>query len=551
MLKETLVDLVAHAVRENWDLPAVSDHGGSGYTYGEMGRMMLMLHHLFDENGVHRGDSIALVGRNSAAWGIAYLAVVSYGAVIVPILPDFHPDDMHHIVNHSDSVFVFASDDIIDKLDPGAMKRVRGIFSLTDFSLRHHARRSVADVVHKAVAHFKHRMEHSVTKESFTLPKADNARLAAILYTSGTTGFSKGVMLPLLSLSSNVVFGRNNFSLVPGDTTVAFLPVAHVFGCAFDFLFPITCGCHINFLAKIPSPKIVIEAFAAVKPRIICTVPLVIEKIYARQIKPMLEKAHIRILTQLPFVKTAIHSAIRARLVKAFGGKFYELIIGGAALNEEVEAFLHSIDFPYTVGYGMTECGPIITYSDFKYFRPRSVGRTVERMEVKIDSADPAATAGEILVRGENVTSGYYKDKETTKDSFTKDGWMRTGDLGIMDSEGNVFIRGRSKTMMLGPSGQNIYPEEIEAKLNYLPYVQESIVIERDNKLVALVYPDYEKADAEGLDERGLTKKMDENLKLLAKRLPAFITVSRIELYPEEFEKTPKRSIKRFLYTRN
>lgn len=551
MLKETLIDLVADAVREHWDLPAVSDHGGSGYTYGEMGRLMLMLHHLFDENGVRRGDSVALIGRNSAAWGITYLAVISYGAVIVPILPDFHPDDMHHIVNHSDSVFVFASDDIIDKLDPAAMKRIRGIFSLADFSLKYHSRRSIADVIHKAAAHFKHKLEHAITKDSFKLPKADNERPAALLYTSGTTGFSKGVMLKLLSLSSNVVFGRNNFELSPGDTIVAFLPVAHVFGCAFDFLFPITKGCHINFLAKIPSPKIVVEAFALVKPRIICTVPLVIEKLYARQIKPMLEKAHIKVLTQLPFVKTAIHSAIRAKLVKAFGGRFYELIIGGAALNEEVEAFLHSIDFPYTVGYGMTECGPIITYSDFKYYKPRSVGRAVERMEVKIDSADPATVPGEILVRGDNVTTGYYKDKDTTREAITKDGWLHTGDLGVIDSEGNVFIRGRSKTMLLGASGQNIYPEEIEAKLNYLPFVQESLIIERDKKLVALVYPDYEKADAEGLDERALEKKMEENLKQLAKKLPSYISVSRIELYPEEFEKTPKRSIKRFLYTRN
>ncbi|MBI4978218.1 MAG: AMP-binding protein [Spirochaetes bacterium] len=549
-MKETIVEMFEKSIASNWDRNAVSDFGGRTYTYGEVGKIALMLHHQFKETGVRHGDKIALIGKNSAAWAITYISIISYGAVVVPVLADFHVDDMHHIVNHSESKLLFVSDDIFEKLDPSAMKKINAAFSLNTFQSLYHSHKHIAAIIHEAKEHFVSKKEPHITAQSFAFPKSDNKNLAAILYTSGTTGFSKGVMLPLLSLSSNVVFAHHNFDLTPDDAIVAFLPVAHVFGCAFDFLFPFTAGCHIHFISRIPSPKIILEAFAAIRPRLICTVPLVIEKIYLKQIKPLFDKGHIQLLTKVPFVNKALGSIVYNKLDKAFGGRYFELIIGGAALNQEVETFLKNINFRYTVGYGMTECGPIISYSDWRHYCPGSVGKAVERMEIKIDSPDPQNVTGEIMVRGDNITDGYYKDKDTTKDTIDKDGWLRTGDLGTIDKDGNVFIKGRCKTMLLGPSGQNIYPEEVEAKLNYLPYVQESLVVERDKKLVALVYPDIERADAEGLSEHDLEKKMQENLSLLAKKLPSYITVSRIELYPEEFEKTPKKSIKRFLYTR-
>ncbi len=454
---------------------------------------------------------------------------------------------MHHIVNHSDSVLFFSEDNLYENLDDSNIPNIEAAISLNDFSILFYKKKNMLLIVKKAADEYLEKYHNKLSSDNFALKKIPNDRLAAIIYTSGTTGFSKGVMLPHNSLTSNIVFARSNMPLVAGDKIVSFLPIAHVFGCVFEFLYPFTLGCHITFLGKIPSPKILIRAFEEIKPKLILTVPLVIEKIYKKQIKPTLNKTLIQILMKIPFIEKRINLKINSKLTAFFGGNFHEIVIGGAALNNDVESFLRKIKFKYTIGYGMTECGPLISYTAWDKFKKNSCGKIVDKMEVKIDSENQYNIVGEIMVKGENVMYGYYKNDEATQNAL-KDGWLRTGDLGVIDKDNTIFIKGRCKSMILGASGQNIYPEEIEAFLNNLPYVHESIVIKRNKQLVALVHPDLDAMDIAGIDEKKLDKKMKENLSLLNSNFPKYMTVSRIELYPEEFEKTPKKSIKRFLY---
>lgn len=550
MISENFSQMLRESLIKHWDLPAFSDYKGATLSYSDVAKEINRLHFLFEKLGVNPGDKIALLGRNCSNWGIVYLAAILYGAVIVPILPDFHVDDFHHIVNHSDSTLLFVSEPIFDKIDEAKMPGLSAIFSLGDFSLLYAKKKAVNKALEKTDA-FAEENKHQWTKDNFKLQNVENDMIAGILYTSGTSGFSKGVMLHHNSLIANVRFAQRNIPLKSKDTILSFLPLAHTFGCAFDFLFPISIGCHTTFLGQIPSPKILVQALAQVKPRLILTVPLVIEKVYKKRVKPKLDKAAVKVLTKIPGLGSVILKKIRAKLIEAFGGNFIEIVIGGAALNEEVEKFLKKIKFPFTCGYGMTECGPLISYTAFsKGHRACSVGKVMDTLDIRIDKSitETDSDSGEIQVKGENVMMGYYKNDEATKDVFCDDGWLHTGDIGTIDDDGFVYIKGRHKSMLLGPAGENIYPEEIEARLNNLPYVEESVVIEKDKKITALVYPNMEAADAENLDEKDLEQKMEENRQTLNQMLPAYSRVIKIELYPEEFEKTPTKKIKRFLY---
>jgi long-chain acyl-CoA synthetase len=499
--------------------------------------------------GIEKGDKISLLGKNSAHWAIIYLATVSYGAVIVPILPDFHANDIHHIVNHSDSKLLFVGDMIWDNIDETCMKELLGILSIEEFKVLYSKTDSNFEkIIQNAHSSFNKKYEKSFTKDDFKIDTVSNDEIGIINYTSGTTGFSKGVVLKNNALAANIRFARNNLPLGAGERVVSMLPLAHTYGCAFEFLWPFSMGCHINFLTRTPSPKIIVQAFQTVKPSVVVTVPLIIEKIYKKQIKPALDKKLLKILTSLPLVDKPIYKKINKKLSDVFGGEFKEVIIGGAPLSEEVDIFLKKIKFKYTIGYGMTECGPLISYANWDKTKLRSAGISVDTLEVKIDSKDPVNESGEILVRGENVMEGYYKNPEATNQSIDKNGWLHTGDLGVIDEDGFVFINGRSKSLILGPSGENIYPEEIEAKINGLPYVMESLVLPDDNKLVGLVYPDYEAIDKEGIRLKDLPDHLEAGRKEVNESLPKYKQVSKFKLYPHEFEKTPKKSIKRFLY---
>jgi len=546
-MQENLVGLIGESVRRNWTRPALADWEGTGLTYGQVADEIARLHEVFRICHVAPDDKIALLGRNSASWAVVWLATVTYGAVIVPILPDFRPDDVHHIVKHSDAMLFFVADALFAPLDPGQLRDVGAVFSLADFRLLHCRKESLAKSLEAAAR--SPRGRRFPDPEDFRVADVENARLAAIVYTSGTTGFSKGVMLPHRSLLANVVFAKANMPLEPGDTIVSFLPLAHAFGCAFEFLFPFASGCAITFLAQTPSPKIILDAFGAIRPRLILSVPLVIEKIYAKRLAPALEKETTKLLMRIPPVRRILQRKIKEKLVAVFGGRFREIVIGGAALNGDVERFFRAIGFPFTCGYGMTECGPLISYAGWRDHKLGGVGRKVDTLEVRIDSADSQRVPGEILVRGVNVMAGYYKNPEATAAAIDADGWLHTGDLGVIDAEGTIFISGRSKTVILGPSGQNIYPEEIEAKLNSLPFVAESLVIERNGRLFALVYPDLERVDQLRLDERELVQRMEKNRLTLNRVLPSYASIAKIDVYSEEFQKTPTKKIKRFLYS--
>jgi long-chain acyl-CoA synthetase len=547
--QENLVDLIGESVRRNWTRPALADWEGRALSYGQAADEIMRLHEVFRICHVGPGDKIALLGRNSASWAVVWLASVTYGAVVVPILPDFRPDDVHHIVNHSDAVLFFVADALLAPLDAKKLRDVVAVFSLTDFRVLHCRKESLARSLADVLVPARDARRKQEPPERFQIAAVEDERLAAIVYTSGTTGFSKGVMLLHRSLLANVVFAKKNMPLEPGDTIVSFLPLAHAFGCTFEFLFPFTSGCAITFLAQTPSPQIILDAFGKVRPRLILSVPLVIEKIYAKRLRPALEKETTKLLMKIPPVRRILHRKIREKLVAVFGGRFREIVIGGAALNGDVERFFFAIGFPFTCGYGMTECGPLISYSGWRDHKPGGVGRKVDTLEVRIDSADPRAVPGEILVKGANVMAGYYKNPDATAAAIDADGWLHTGDLGVVDTEGTIFIRGRSKTMFLGPSGQNIYPEEIEAKLNSLPFVGESLVIERKGKLFALVYPDLERVDQLRLHERALVQRMEKNRLALNRILPPYASIAKIDVYSEEFQKTPTKKIKRFLYS--
>lgn len=549
MLKENLVKQFEVSMKNNWDVPAFSDFNGKSLSYGEVAENIIWLHYIFEKAQIKKGDKIALIGKNFVNWAVAYLATITYGAVIVPILPDFHADDVHHIVNHSDSVLLFALESIYEKLDETKMQNLEAIFSLEDFKLLYYKKKGLVPIIEKSKDNFLDKYGGSLIAEKLSFPEISNNELAEIVYTSGTTGFSKGVMLSHNSLIANVIYAQNHMDLKPGDTIASFLPIAHTFGCAFEFLFPFSIGCHITFLGKIPSPKIILQAFKQVRPRLILSVPLVLEKIYDKQIKSALDKGIVKILINTPLLKNLIYKKVCNKLVEAFGGNFKEIVIGGAALNEKVETFLKRIGFPVTVGYGLTECGPLVSYVPWDKHKTSSVGKIVDTLEVRIDSDDQQKIVGEILVRGENVMLGYYKNEEATNEAIDKDGWLHTGDLGVVDEDGFIFIKGRCKSMILGPSGQNIYPEEIEAKLNNLPFIQESLLVQKNKKLVALIYPDLELADAKGINEKKLTVKMEENRKFINQQLPPYCPITKIELSPEEFEKTPTKKVKRYLYT--
>ncbi|MCD4832314.1 MAG: AMP-binding protein [Bacteroidales bacterium] len=550
MIQENFIKYIETSLKENWEICALTDYQGENYKYSDVARRIAKIHIMFEECDVKKGDKIALIGKNSANWAITYLAIISYGAVVVPILPDFLPNDVHHIVNHSDSIVLFSGDPIWENLDEKSMPNLRAIFSLTDYKLLIEGKsENIKNIYNKLDTFYEDLYPGGITAEKLSFDEISNEEVGVLNYTSGTTGFSKGVVLPLNSLAANIRFARRNLPLDPGDNVVSFLPLAHTYGCAFEFLWPFSIGCHIHFLTRTPSPKIIVQAFQEVKPTIVVTVPLIIEKIYKKQILPALDKKSMQFLLNVPLIDKAIYSKIKKKLTDVFGGNFKEVIIGGAALNKDVELFLNKIGFNFTIGYGMTECGPLISYANWDKIKLGSAGSMVDTLEIKIDSSDPYNEVGEIMVRGENLMYGYYKNVEATEQAIDKDGWLHTGDLGVIDEENFVFIKGRNKSLILGSSGENIYPEEIEAKLNNMPYIQESVIIQKDNKLIALVYPDLEAVDQKKINEARLTEIMEENKKAVNLELAKYMQIAKIKIYPEEFEKTPKRSIKRFLYS--
>ena len=532
---------------ENWNLPMFSDYGGSDYQYGEVVQIIHRIHLFFNKCGIQKGDKIALLGRNSSNWGISFLATISYGAVSIPILPDFNPADLHHIVNHSESKLLFAADLLFEKTEVNKMPQLQAVISLLNFDLLFDQDNTNINAWEQSL---KPGVVSNITPDEFDLPELKDEALCIISYTSGTSGFTKGVMLPIRSLLSNIIYAREHMPLKSGDEIVSFLPMAHAFGLLFEFLFPATVGCHITFLTKSPTPQIIIKAFKEIRPRLILSVPLVIEKIYKKQILPTLEKPLIRVLMKVPGISSILQKKVKEKLVETFGGRFHEIVIGGAPLSKDVEEFFRKIGFPFTIGYGMTECGPLISYDAWNITEPGSAGKLVDRMQVRIDSSDPYRKVGEIQVKGINVMMGYYKNEEATNQAISSDGWLNTGDLGLIDSKNYIYIKGRCKNMLLGPSGQNIYPEEIEAKLSNLPCILETVVIDRDDKLVALVFPDPEMVDAHKLDEESLMKLMEHNKQLVNRELPKYSKIGVIELVEKEFEKTPKRNIRRYLYTK-
>ncbi len=548
MLKENFVQTIEKSIQENWDKNSLSDFQGGSLRYSEAGLQILHLQKILEKTGIKPSEKISLIGRNSANWCIAYLATISYDNVIVPILPDFLPADMANIVNHSDSVFLFAADNLFESIDKTQLKNIKAVISLTNFSLIYASDETLKKQVEEAKKEFE-ALKSSVTASTFKMKSIPNDHLAVISYTSGTTGFSKGVMLNFNSLMANLRYAQNNMPLRAGDNIVSFLPLAHSFGVAFEFLFPFSIGCHITFLTKTPSIPILLQAFAEKKPRLVLTVPLIVEKIFKNQIVPAISKGLPSILIKIPLLNRIIFKKIHAKISNVFGGNFHEVVIGGAAFNPDAELFLKKIGFPFTIGYGMTECGPLIAYASWNTTQLKAAGRPVDTLEVKIDSSDPENIPGEIMVRGDNVMLGYYKNPEATSKVLMPDGWLKTGDLGVMDKKQNIYIKGRSKSMILGPSGQNIYPEEIEARINSLKYISESVVVERNHKVIALIAPDPDALKKDGITNNDFLKLMDEYRKELNKELPAFMNVSEFSLHSDEFEKTPKRSIKRYMYS--
>ncbi len=548
MLKENFVGMIENSIKQNWDLPGLSNFNGKTLTYGEIADRITFLHELFKNLNIKPGDKIALLGKNSANWGVAYLATVTYGAVVVPILTDFHANDIHHIVNHSDAKILFVMENTFTELDTVKMKKLNTILAIENYELLFSRANKAKEKLANCKNSYLEKYQGDLNSKNFKCKEISNGSLEGIVYTSGTTGFSKGVMLTHNNLAANIVFAKEHMGLVAGDTILSFLPVAHSFGCAFEFLFPFCTGCHITFLGRIPSPTIILKAFGKIKPNLILSVPLVLEKIYNNKIKRAMDSFPTNMLLKTPLIKKLIHKKIRNKLVDSFGGEFNEFVIGGAPLNDAVEDFLKTIKFPFTIGYGMTECAPLISYINWKDHKKNSVGISVDTLEYKIDSTDPYNVVGELLVKGENVMTGYYKQEKITAETIDENGWLHTGDLALTDNDGFIYIKGRKKTMLLGPSGQNIYPEEIEAKLSNLNYIEEAIVVKREEKLVALVYPDYDRLDLKKVEENDLEKIMKKNRDKINKLLPAFSKISKIQIYPEEFEKTPKKSIKRYMY---
>jgi len=556
MIKENFIKLYETSFREHWDLPALTDFGkeGSTYYFRDVAREIAYLHLIFEQSQVKKGDKIAVTGKDCAHWGITFIATITYGAVIVPVLQDFSPHDMHHILNHSDSVLLFSSERVWNKLDGNQMPAIRKVFLLEEgfHCLYRNDSEDLQEVDEQAALKMKEKYPAGFSKDDICYAEIDNSELVEINYTSGTTGFSKGVMLTANNLAGNVIWGININLMSRGEEELCFLPLAHVLSCAFNLLAPLVIGAHVHILNKRPTPTILLKAFRQVRPRLIITVPMILEKIYKNVILPKLNKPVVKFALKFPFLAKLIYAKINKTLYKKMGGRFQEVIQGGAPINQEVADFLYKIKFPIASGYGMTECGPMIGYSGIKDFTPTSSVHLVKDfMDVRIDSNDPYNEVGEIQVRGENVMLGYYKNEEATRNAFTEDGWLRTGDLGTTDAEKRIFIKGRSKSMILSSSGQNIYPEELESKLDNLPYIMESVVIEKDRRLIALVYPDYAKLENDLILKDDIPNIMEINRTHVNKMLAIYSQIRKIELHETEFIKTPKNSIKRYLYQNN
>ena len=559
MLDRNLIKIYEQSFRNNREMSALTDYfKGETFSYYEVAKEIAKLHLMFKEAGIERGDKIALIGRNNTRWCISYIATITYGAVIVPILQDFNPNDVINIVNHSESRLLFLGDNFWDDIEGDQIPGVEAVFSLTDYHVIYEKEGDkLTNYMKNIIGHYRDAYPRGFSIEDIKYPEIGNDEVCLLNYTSGTTGSSKGVMLTVNNLTGNVCFAMDMVNPETGEhffrkggRTLSFLPLAHAYGCTFDFLATLACGAHITLLGRIPSPKILIEAMKITRPNIVCTVPLILEKVYRKSILPMLEKGPMSIAMRIPLLNTAIYSTIKSRLMEQFGGCVEIFIVGGAALNQETEDFLRKIKFPITVGYGMTECAPLISFELPQYFKLGSCGRILDGLlEARIESRDPQNIPGELLVRGEHIMKGYYKNDSATQAVLTEDGWLHTGDMCTMDGDRTIYIRGRCKTMILSGSGQNIYPEEIEERLNNLYMVAESLVIENNGRLTALVVPDYELANAEGVNLDNLQEIMDENLKQLNTMVASYEKVANIVIHREEFVKTPKRSIKRYLYS--
>ena len=534
----------------NWEKDALTDYKGATLQYHDVARIVEKLHIVFERSGVKKGDKIALCGRNSSHWGVTFIATLTYGAVVVPILHEFTPDQVHNIVNHSEAKLLFVGDVVAKTIDPDAMPGLEAIVHLPDFSLLVSRREEITYAREHLNQLFGDKYPKYFRKEHVHYYEDSPEELALINYTSGTTGFSKGVMLPYRALWGNLDFALTELGNIvkPGTNMVSILPMAHMYGLAFEFIFSFCHGIHTYYLTRLPSPSLIAQAYAEIQPSLVIAVPMIVEKIIRKRVFPKIQNNSVRLLLKMPVVSKKVKQMICEQVYNAFGGKAYEIIIGGAALNQEVEEFLKSIEFPFTIGFGATECAPLISYSDYKEFVPKSCGRAIYNMEVKIDSSDPENVPGEILARGTNVMLGYYKNEEATAQALDSEGWYHTGDLGLMDADGNIFIKGRSKNMLLGSNGQNIYPEEIEDKLNSMAMVSECVVVQKGDQLVGLVYPDMEETENMGFSREDLENIMEQNRQELNAVLPPFSKLSAIVLRDEEFEKTPKKSIKRYLY---
>lgn len=549
MTQNSFLSTIEQSIRNHWKEPAMTDFEGKTFYYKDFAREIDQLHDYFDAAGLQRGDKIAICGKNSARWAIVFFATLSYGAVAVSILHEFDKESMQFIVDHADSRMLFVDENIWTQIDDSTLPKVENVLSLDEFSLLKTNSDKFNAFFNGAPAYFEKKYEKGFFVNDLVFRTDKPEELAVINYTSGTTNSPKGVMLPYRSLLSNTKFANDNLKFIQsGDNIVCMLPMAHTYGLAFEILNSISMGCHIHFLGKTPSPKVLLEAFAKVKPKLVLAVPLIIEKIVTRNVLPKLNQGAAVILTKVPLLNTIVYNKIRKSMIEFFGGNLVEVVIGGAALNAAVEKFLRKIRFPYTVGYGVTECGPLISYAYWSEFKERSCGKVVDRMQVKIDSADPENIVGEILTKGSNLMLGYYKNEEATKQTFTDDGWLRTGDLGTLDKDNFVFIRGRNKNMILGPSGQNIYPEDIEEKINSLSFVNESLAIEENGKIVALIVPDYEVLKTHGIADNQLTNFFGNIISEINAKLPSYSKISSFRIHAEEFEKTPKKSIKRFKY---
>lgn len=544
----SLIQLIEESIRKNWNLDAMTDYKGATLQYKDVARKIEKMHILFEHAGIKKGDKIALCGRNSANWTATFLGVITYGAVAVPILHEFKADNVHNIVNHSEARMLFVGDQVWENFNEAAMPHLEGIIELKNFDLVVSRSQRLTYAREHLNEEFGKRYPCRFRAENVSYRREEPEELAVINYTSGTTGYSKGVMLPYRSIISNVVHIHKKVGLKPGDNVVSMLPLGHIFGLVFDFIYGVTVGAHLWFLTRMPSPKIIAESFAEIRPRVIACVPLIVEKIFKKNILPKVDNKLGKLLLKLPIGSDKIKEQIRTQAMEVFGGNFIEIVIGGAPFNPEVEAFLRKINFPYTIAYGMTEAAPLICHSRWDEIQYTSCGKTVSNMETKVLSSDPERIPGELVCRGMNVMLGYYKNEEATAQAIDCNGWLHTGDMAIKDAEGNIFIKGRCKNMLLTASGQNIYPEEIEARLNNMPFVNESLVILAGDKLIALVYPDNEEAFAQGMDKKALEAAIEVNRTELNKMLPAYSQITRIKLYPEEFEKTAKKSIKRFLY---